>query len=54
MANDKVARLQRYVEVLKQRLNGMVPEKHAHRPEVFKDMIQRDIRKTQAQIDKLK
>ena len=54
MANDKVARLQKYVEFLKQRLNGAVPERHAHRPEVFKEMIQLDLKKTQFQIDKLK
>lgn len=52
--NDQVPRLTRYVELLKQRLAGGIPEKHAHRPEVFKDMLKLDIKKTQAKIDKLK
>lgn len=49
-----VARLIKYVEGLKQRLYGAVPAKHAHRSQVFKDMLTLDMKKTQAKIDKLK
>lgn len=54
--NEKLNRLQTYLASLKQRLSGQVPSKHAKSPgsiEAFKQMLQIDIRKTEAQIKKL-
>jgi hypothetical protein len=45
--NDKLARLQTYAEKLKQRLNGSL-EKN------LREFIKTDLRKTEAQIAKLK
>jgi hypothetical protein len=49
--NPKKARLTKYVEDQKKRLSSPVPKKHEHRPEVYKDMLMLDIRKTLARID---
>ena len=54
MKNDDVARLTKYAEHLKQRLVGAVPPKHAHRPDIFKTMIQNDLNRTNAKIERLK
>lgn len=51
---DRLARLTKYVEQLKQRLSGTVPSKYANRPEVFKQMISIDLKKTLAVMEKLK
>lgn len=51
---DRLARLTKYVEQLKQRLSGAVPAKYANRPEVFKQMISIDLKKTLAVMEKLK
>jgi hypothetical protein len=51
--NDKKTRLTKYVETLRQRLSSTVPKKFEHRPQVFKDMISLDIRKTLAKIERL-
>ncbi len=54
MADDKVQKLTKYAEHIKQRLNSAVPERHTHRPQVFKDMLKLDLKKTIAKIEKLK
>ena len=51
---EKLARLTTYAEVLKQRLAGDVPPKHAKRVEGFKKMLEIDLAKTLKAIDKLK
>lgn len=51
---DKINRLQVYVDMLKARLAGGVPEKHKDAPEGFKMMIEIDLKKSQANLDKLK
>lgn len=51
--NDKKARLTKYAESLKQRLSASVPDRHAHRPEGYKQMLEIDLRKTLARIEKL-
>lgn len=53
MNDNKKQRLLKYVELLKQRLSSAIPEKHLHRPQVFKDMLQLDLKKTLARIEKL-
>jgi hypothetical protein len=51
--NSKKQALIKYAEGLKQRLSAAVPPKHAHRPQVFKDMIALDLKKTLTRIEKL-
>jgi hypothetical protein len=53
MSNDKIIRLEKYAQGLKDRLRAAVPEKHAHRPEVFKKMLETDLARTLADIKKL-
>jgi uncharacterized protein with von Willebrand factor type A (vWA) domain len=52
-ANDKVNSLKAYAEKVKHLLNSDVPEKHAHRAEAYKQMLEIDLRKTLAKIAKL-
>ena len=52
--SGKLARLQKYLEFLNQRLGGAIPPKHSHRPDIFKEMIRVDMVKTQQDINKLK
>jgi hypothetical protein len=52
--NDQIPRLMKYAEHLKQRLSSAVPEKFKHRPEVFKEMVSLDLKKTLAKIEKLR
>ena len=54
MSADRIPRLEKYAADLKQRLSSPVPEKHKHRPVIFKEMIQRDLDKTLATIEKLR
>lgn len=57
MANDKLQRLQVYADSLKQRLASPVPARHSKSEADkagFKQMLEIDLKKTQAQIDKLK
>jgi hypothetical protein len=53
MNNDKKVSLTKYVEQLKQRINSPVPAKHAHRPQVYMDMLRLDLKKTLAKMEKL-
>lgn len=52
--NDRLNRLLVYAEKLRQRLTGAVPEKYKNRPEIFKQMIEIDLKKTEATITKLR
>jgi hypothetical protein len=52
--NDKIQKLQIYAEKLKQRLSSTVPEKHKHRPEIFKEILRIDLKKTEQRIEKLR
>lgn len=52
--NDKAKKLEKNIAILRDRLAQPVPPKHAHRPEIFKDMIRRDIRRTEIKIENLK
>jgi hypothetical protein len=54
MKNDTIARLTKYADHLRQRLADAVPPKHAHRPDIFKAMIQHDLNRTLAKIEKYK
>lgn len=51
---EKINRLETYVDGLKTRLSGKVPEKHKDSPESFKQMLEIDLKKTQAMLNKLK
>lgn len=50
---QKRAALLKYAETLKQRLLAKIPEKHIHRPQVFKDMLALDLKRTLIRIEKL-
>jgi hypothetical protein len=50
---EKIESLKKYAEGLEQRLRGPVPQRHAHRPEIFKKMVELDLKKTRAAIEKL-
>jgi hypothetical protein len=52
--DERIARLEVYAANLKTRLTSPVPDKHKNSPESFKQMIETDLRKTLATIDKLK
>lgn len=55
--NDKIMRLQVYENGLKQRLASSVPTKHARSETskaAFKQMLEIDLKKTQAMINKLR
>lgn len=51
---ERVVRLQIYADKLRTRLTGGVPERHRNAPEEFKRMIDIDLQKTMATIEKLK
>lgn len=51
---EKIARLQVYADALKARLTGGTPPKHKDSPEQFKQMIETDLRKTEAKIKELR
>lgn len=51
--NSKLESLKVYANSLKQRLQSPIPEKHKHRPEAFKQMLEIDLRKTLSRIEKL-
>lgn len=56
MSDDKKARLQKYAEEIKQRMNTSVPTKHSTSPAkaaAYKQMLEIDLRKTQAKMEKL-
>lgn len=55
--NDRVQRLEKYTDGLKQRLSSPVPPRHAKSEgskAAFLQMLQIDLKKTQATINKLK
>lgn len=55
--NERVARLEKYVEGLKQRMSSPIPPKHDKSDgsrASFKQMLENDLKKTQATINKLK
>jgi len=55
--NDRIARLEVYAQKLKQRLASPVPPKHSESEGTkagFKQMLEIDLTKTQATINKLK
>ncbi len=57
MATDnkaKIARLSTYADMLKNRLAGDVPAKHKASPVSFKQMIEIDLKKTLADIERLR
>lgn len=51
---EKINRLLIYAEGLKARLTGGIPPKHANAPEAFKQMIEIDLKKTEAKIRALR
>jgi len=54
-SQDKVNRLQKYVDDLKQKLNGgMFGAKHAKAPEVYAAWLKREIDQHTKKIDRLK
>ena len=50
---EKINRLKTYAENLRSRLTGGIPEKHKNSPEGFKQMIEIDLKKTEAKIKEL-
>lgn len=54
MSKEKLAKLIRYSEDLKNRLSSPVPEKHVRHPETYKRFLEREIATTSAKIDDLK
>jgi hypothetical protein len=50
---EKITRLKVYADMLRSRLTSPIPEKHKNAPDEFKKMIERDLKKTLATIDKL-
>lgn len=51
---ERIARLNLYAEKLRTRLRGEIPAKFTHRPEVFKQMIESDLKKTLDTVEALK
>lgn len=51
---ERIVRLTTYAEGLKHRLSGEIPSKHKAAPEAFRSMVETDLRKTLATIEKLK
>lgn len=49
---DKKNRIQNYIRGLEQRLEQRVPEKHKHRPEVYKEWLMLEIKKAKASLEK--
>ncbi len=54
MANDKLTRLTRYVDDLKNKLTSPVPQKRAKSPETYKTFLRREIETHSRKIDELK
>lgn len=51
---DKILSLEKYVEDMKTRLASPVPAKHAHRPEIFRAWLAREIKMHTTKIEDLK
>jgi hypothetical protein len=51
MAKDRSTDLSKYLAHLQIRLNQAVPEKHKHRPDVFKNWLKLEIRRTNAKLE---
>lgn len=51
---EKIANLQKYLDKCQQLLGDPTPEKHKHRPESYKEFIQREVTKTKTALEKLK
>lgn len=54
MSKERVGRLEKYANDLRQRLAGKVPAKYAANPEPFIQMLQIDLNKTLLKIEELK
>lgn len=52
MTQDKRISLQAYVAQLQQRLSAPIPEKHKDRVEAYKQMLEIDLKKTLAKLNK--
>lgn len=52
MTNDKRTALLKYADHLKHRLSTTVPVKHQKDPAAFKQMLEIDLKKTLARIEK--
>lgn len=51
--DQKLSALRLYAQNLRQRLQAPVPQKHLHRPEIYKDMLELDLKKTMSRIEKM-
>lgn len=51
--DQKLAALRLYAQNLRQRLQAPVPQEHLHRPEIYKDMLELDLKKTMKRIEAL-
>ena len=54
MTKEKMNSLMKHVSNLKDKLNGPVPPKHAHRPTQYHNFLRNDIATTEATIEKAK
>lgn len=52
-ADQKLSALRLYAQNLRQRLQAPVPQKHLHRPDIYKDMLELDLKKTMRKIEAL-
>lgn len=51
--DQKKTSLNKYAQTLRQRLSSPVPPKHEHRIQVYKDMLELDLKKTMRKIESL-
>lgn len=51
---DKINSLTKYVDTMKTRLGSAVPEKHAHRSEVYRAWVKREIEMHTKKLEDLK
>lgn len=55
MNKEQIPSLSKYVESLKSKLSDTdVPVKHKHRPEAYRDFLQRELKKASTKLEALK
>lgn len=54
MNKETLGKLQKYAEHLKSRQESALPEKHKHRPDTYKQFLERELKVVNAKIDQIK